>query len=367
MAAKYNPFYRFVCAFAIVFIVVSSCLIGFNFLVDPFSNFHSLHIKNFNAVRHVPDVMIANSRFYKSLQIAHSKPKVVVLGSSRVMAGINPDDLSEMLQEKAVYNAGFHGARFDEIYDFFCHSLYHQPQLKMVFIGIDIFAFQTQRSHHSDGHYNIRTSPYSINNLQIALFSKTGLLASYKTVKENYMHRPFPYFSENGHQLSGNQAELNPITQMGEISYLKNLFTSKEYYKDYTIDPHHLQLFEDLVKECKARNIQLHVFINPSKAIYWEAFHLSNIWEKVEDLKAKLCAIHPLWDFSGYNPITTETFAKHCYDDCSHYSSNIGKHLIAKILGQESFDVGYFLTPENVQLVNKQIRQDRESWGLSHK
>jgi hypothetical protein len=226
--SKPSPFYQFLTVFFSVFATGSLLVIGFNLLVDPYSNFHSIKIKHLNEVRNVTDVLVSDCRFYRSLQISHLKPKVIFLGSSRIMAGINPENLIHMIGEKSIYNAGFHGARFDEIYDFFNHALHFQPELKKVFIGIDFFAFQTSKKKNQEQLYTIKASHYSLNNLQICLFSKKGVIASYKTVLENFFNDPMPYLIENGHQPSGNIKELNPILQMGEATYLKKLYAMRK-------------------------------------------------------------------------------------------------------------------------------------------
>jgi hypothetical protein len=102
--------------------------------------------------------------------------------------------------------------------------------------------------------------------------------------------------------------------------------------------------------------------------MYWECFHINQIWDRVEELKIKLSAIHPIWDFSGYNSITMESLPLETkfYDDCSHYTPKIGNLLIGKILGKENLDCGHLLTPANVRSVNEQIRTDREKWLLTN-
>ncbi|NET72339.1 MAG: hypothetical protein F6K62_15805, partial [Sphaerospermopsis sp. SIO1G2] len=87
-----------------------------------------------------------------------------------------------------------------------------------------------------------------------------------------------------------------------------------------------------------------------------------------ENWKKKLVELTPVWDFSGYNSITTEKLqdVMENYADSSHYTKPVGDLVLNRILGYQAdqvpTDFGVLLTPENIESHLAKIRADREKW-----
>ncbi|GFZ91240.1 hypothetical protein [Okeania sp. KiyG1] len=73
---------------------------------------------------------------------------------------------------------------------------------------------------------------------------------------------------------------------------------------------------------CQENNIKLILFISPSHATQWEAIRATGEWSTFEEWKREVVKITPVFDFSGYNTITTEPIHNDMenYRDNSHYT-----------------------------------------------
>lgn len=339
--------YTFVKRFLLFSLLGIFLVISFNYVVDPF-NIHQPASKSFSLVK--PN---ASTRLSKAWNTIRHKPKTIVLGTSRSIH-INPEKW-ENIDEGPFYNAGFSGASFDEIYDYFLHALYVQPDLKRVFLGIDLFSFNSKRKPQVDFKgERLQTNHFELDDIKEVLLSYRALIHSFADVCN--------IFFEVG--------EKNPIKEMGGDSvYLQQMLSSNEFYKDYTIGMDKINKFQNLVEICKECSIELHVFVCPVKAQYWEFYYQNDLWLPLENLKRLLCAFHPLWDFSGYNPITLETLESEgeaLYHECSHFTVYTGNLLVKRMLGQPSSidSIGYLLFPENVDQTLVKILEQRSQWLL---
>jgi hypothetical protein len=80
-----------------------------------------------------------------------------------------------------------------------------------------------------------------------------------------------------------------------------------------------------------------------------------------------------LWDFSGYNSVTTEPVATpmQYYWDSSHFTERVGGWILTRVMGgtetgQIPADFGVSLTDENVEAHLAAVRADRDSYVRMH-
>lgn len=362
-----NPHRQYLRSFLISFLPLLGLVLFFTVGIDPFSSFHRFEIPHLNAIK---TNVHENMRLYKANRILAEKPTGIMLGSSRVMAGIDPEDLRAITGDKG-YNCGLAAATFEEIYKYFHHALYAQPNLKTVILGLDFFSFNAYEEAKEDlPHFLHGESPLILERLP-ALFSYSALKAGVKTFYNNVRFSPLDVFFANGlfNPAIAGSNDTNPIMPK-EFEYIKAIHKSG-MYREFEISEASLKKFESLVATCKERNITLKVFINPVQAVYWEAMFQHGYWEKMEELKRKLANIHPLWDFGGFNAITTQV--RKCpdnvlYYECSHFRPLLGK-VILDILFDRNFSpiqFGYFLEPETIEENFLVMRQERESWAIAH-
>lgn len=341
---------------SIFFLFLTPLLLGaaiINYAVDPFAIHQSPIVSKCNEVK---VCLESHDRLHKAIEIGRKKPKALFLGSSRVLA-LQSDDFNQT-NGLDFYNAGLRGANFEEIYHYFEHALYHQPDLKLVVIGLDFCAFnQALRPTADFSLERLKGKVVTWRDFNASLFSWDALKSSFITLKSNYYHNP-------------SQVAQNEIVAKGDVAYLK--MTLANDYKSYKTDPKKIQMFKQLVETCKKHSIELKAFFCPMQAIYWEAIYRHNLWPQFEDLKRQLCAIHPIWDFSGFNCVTMrtleETVGESFYYECSHFRPIVGKLMAEKMFDsiQSPKDFGFLLTPSTIEWALEQVRQEAKNWLESH-
>ncbi|MEC4986621.1 MAG: hypothetical protein SAK42_21185, partial [Oscillatoria sp. PMC 1076.18] len=115
-------------------------------------------------------------------------------------------------------------------------------------------------------------------------------------------------------------------------------------------------------------DLPLKVFISPSHATQWKAIELSGLWDEFEQWKQEIVKITSVWDFSGYNSVTTEPISDKMknYLDNSHYSKAVGNLVLNRIFQvQEELipaDFGVLINSQNVKLHLKNIRENQIIW-----
>src|SRR5262249_34550063 len=148
----------------------------------------------------------------------------------------------------------------------------------------------------------------------------------------------------------------------------------------------------DMLRTAQHHGIALHLFIPPSHARQAEIVRILGLeplfhqWlHEVACVVSFRTATEPrqtpvtLWDFSGYNSVTTETIPPFSskdhmrwYDDSVHFSRRTGRAILDKVLdlpaselpGGENF--GAEVTPENVGKHFEQRGIDREHYLAAH-
>lgn len=358
---------RFVKIFLFIFCTLLFLFVVINIAIDPFAIYQFPTIAKFNEVK---VSLIKHERLYKAVELARKKPKAILLGSSRIFAGFDPHDI-EAITGIETYNAALTGCNFEEIYHYFEHALYHQPDLKVVIVGLDFFGFsQNQKVRPGFKLERLKRFPITWEDLTTTLLTRDALKCSFETFKANLYENPIPNVLSNGQQNPEAAASpKNEILAMGQVPYLKNV---KKFYQNWQLDEEKIELFQKLVDQCKNRSIELKFFFSPKSAIYWEVIYRSYLWSSFENLKRKLCAIYPIWDFSGFNCVTTGTLEQEIhqplYFECSHYRPIVGKWMAEKMFNplNRSIHFGVYLTPETIEHALEQMSVQANQWLLTH-
>ncbi len=121
----------------------------------------------------------------------------------------------------------------------------------------------------------------------------------------------------------------------------------------------------------------------------WEVWRIVGIDDEIDNWKRAMVeaneeeaglagrAPFPLWDFSGYNSVTTERLPDageieqimYGYWEGSHYSDAVGVRILDRIFGegsQRGDDFGLQLTSANIDAHLEQIRRGGARYRLAH-
>ncbi|MFZ3591745.1 hypothetical protein ACOI1C_21640 [Bacillus sp. DJP31] len=367
---QYKKWYLYLIICSLISII---CIIIFCFMIDPYKIYNTPTIKHYNLKK-----IESKEYLMKARQVATNKPEVIFLGSSRTRLGLDPDYYYQATGEIA-YNIGLSGANIYEQMRYFDYALKSNPNLKRVIIGLDYEGFNTYRNNtiafvdsRLDTHLLIK------EDLLSTLLSEQSLKDSIKVfidnIKDEQKYTRSVFLPNGSHNESEIVIRNEVLLKNGRNPFYEHLnehLNNEEILKNYKLSDQKLQNFIRLVNLCEVNNIKLDVFLPPVHAIQLEGIRKAGLWNDFERWKKEIVAITPVWDFFGYNSITTKPPINfEFYTDQSHYRKNVGNLIFNSILDIHldavPGDFGIILTKENIDLHLKAIREDRRDWAESN-
>ncbi|MGQ4648282.1 hypothetical protein [Lyngbya aestuarii] len=363
MKSSKNIYHRFNLTFLAVTLPGLLGFGTFNILVDGSGIFNSPKIANFNELK---PAIYSHVRLFKAVGVSRKKPKNIILGSSRSDIGLDPDHPS--LASDSAYNLALVGPNMYEVRRYFEHALANQPELKTVVLGIDFFMFN-ENWHNSPDFDEARLGRKSpkIQDLINASLSLDALDLSKQTVGASVESDAYYLYKSNGlRYVYGNKPD-EPLKVKFE-KMLTEFLRGERAYPNYKSSQSFLNDFRLLVETCKEKNIDLKVFISPIHVTQLEAINTAGVWSEFEDWKRQVVEITPVWDFSGYNSITTEPISNQMknYWDSSHYRKEVGDLILNRLFEVNEKvvpeDFGTLLTTHNIESELEKRSADRVAW-----
>lgn len=335
-----------------------------NFIVDPYDIFR--HNQPFESPLIKPEKS-NHGRLYKTIDIINIKPNVILLGSSRMKQGLNPNHPA-FSKDETVYNLGIDGSNIYELLHYLEHSYINQPNLKRVILGIDHYMFNgLDKRQNNVIEKRLKKRHITFTDLFNTLLSQDALIASKNTLEKNWnSSRTTEHLTYGDNGFFPHRFPKDGKTEWRFRTIIEQYFG---YHVQYKLSEERVNAFQQMVEFCRQHNIELIVFISPSHATQWEALQVTDRWESFEQWKRKMVEITPVWDFSGYNSITTEPIKDVMtnYVDNSHYTPKIGEFVLNRILShnveQVPQDFGVLMTPENIDEHLANVRAEREKWA----
>lgn len=344
-----------------------------NLIVDPYGLFRLLDIVGFNQQKEGVRTKI---RFVKQLELPLRKPNTILMGSSRVHDAINPD--SPALQGLGrVYNYGVDMNRIRETRMFLQHAVLNSD-IKHAVIGLDFFMFNAQQPVNFDfdpSMVGVKVSP--LRYLGSPLFSTDALVDSLKTLRGSVLNPSRREFLANGFRP---QAFLG-LKNYPNIHYYTNwtfLTPSPQktkYYNGMSINEEAYDDFEAILHLCREEGIDLRLYISPAHAsLDGEGIRATKLFDIYEAWKLRITITAEkygvmLWDFSGYNSVTTESVVSpmRYYWDSSHFTQEVGDWVLARIFNSPLAksipkDFGVRLTADGINHHIKSTRYARDRY-----
>lgn len=352
-------FRRFTLAFLAAAIMPMLTVGLVNIAVDPYGVFNTPSLANINQWK--PEKW-KYQRLFKAIAITRLKPVTVFLGSSRTNLGLNPA-YSGLKDHQPAYNLGLNGANTYEALRYLQHTIKNQQNLELVVLGVDFIMFNESLGNQP-GFWEGRLEKQSLmpQDAVNTVFSLDTLSSSQKTLAVNQAKLADDIYYPNGFM------RLQREEKQTIFSFKQALSTYFTVHDSYQLSTQYLEDLKAIVELCQQQNISLVVFISPAHATHWEAIQVAGQWKIFEQWKREVAEIVPVWDFSGYNSVTTEPLSENMtnYIDSSHYSEKVGNLVLSKILSerQEAVpkDFGVLLTPENIESHLAKVRGDRKIW-----
>lgn len=335
-----------------------------NIAIDPYGIVNSPVLAGVNELK--PE-QFNHVRLFKAADTIRIKPKTVILGSSRTDIGLDPKHPA--LVNEPAYNLGLVGPNMYEVRRYFEHAVANQPNLKTVVLGVDFLMFNEnwKNSPDFDESRLEKTSLKAQDFINIS-FSTSALKASKNTIESSLESEAYYLYRPDGlRYVYGN--EPNESLKRKFEKMLGGFLEGEKAYQRHQVSQVHLDSFRKIVEISQEKNIELKVFISPPHATQIEAIRVAGAWSEFEDWKREIVAITPVWDFSGYNSITTEHISDEMknYWDSSHYRKEVGDLILDRLFEREESvipdDFGTLVTTDNMESHLKEIRTEREAWA----
>lgn len=346
-----------------------------NFVVDPQKIFAVVDIKSFNHEK--PFITDGGMRKLKSLEIERGNYDTILLGTSRTLNALYP--LHSAFNSSLVYNAGFPGTNMFEIYKVFQFTK-NNTEISTVMLGLDFLTFSNKRTVSGDFN-DSRFANKNIFSIYIdAILSMENTRKSLITLTKQYST---DISIINGFR-NKRKTDINHRKLFRDI-LTKNFLVNQQTYAGFSYSRDRLDLFRQLVEDCRQKNIKLSLFISPIHARQIEAMRVLNIFPEFQQWKRDLVKIlaedavaNPnkkpifLWDFTGYNSITTEAIPPadskkemKWYWESSHYKKELGDVVLdimfnyPEKMKDAPSDFGVVINSSNIESHLQRIRTEQ--------
>ena len=337
---------------------------GFNVVIDPYDVFNTPNLLGINHSKPRKD---NSDRLFKATDIIRIKPITILIGSSRTKQGLDPNHPA-LENDQPAYNLSLDGLNTYELGRYIEHAVTNQKELDLIILGLDFFMFNTfLENRPSFSENRLEKQNISLVDFVNVTFSSDALLASKETIVDSQKNPP----DNIGYGENGFMPYRNPDPEKTEWRFKNSINVYYGFHAKYQL-PTELTELKKIVDLCQQNQIKLISFISPSHATQWEAIRATGEWSTFEKWKREVVAITPVFDFSGYNSITSEPIHNEMenYRDNSHYTKKIGDLVLNRILSYKKEEVpedfGILINPENVESHLVKIRQDREIWAKNN-
>jgi hypothetical protein len=358
---------------------------GINLVVDPFGVWHVADIRGVNAER----TRDAVGRFAKAHALRMIQPRAIILGTSRTRIGLDPQHPGWAGGARPAYNLATGALTMGEVRDYFELATREAPVSTAV-VGLDLWMFDAARPPNPEYDPGRMRAGGLIRDLP-KLLLVNALKPSWETLVYNHRLATGAARLDVSQHYDGHGA-WNPERP---FEHRKAFMGVNQAYLTVDFFPPPRQVFcladpqsgtdtlaelRDLIAIANRRHVKLALFISPSHARELEVARAAGLWPTYESWKRQVTAIAaaggaPLWDFGGYNSITTERVppldqpkAKmRWYWESAHYKEALGGMILDRISGRPNpdtpADFGVRLTPAGVEAKLAADRAAREAYA----
>ncbi|MEO0540696.1 MAG: hypothetical protein AAFZ80_07505 [Cyanobacteria bacterium P01_A01_bin.105] len=358
-----ESYYRFNGLLALATALPLLGVAAFNVIVNPYGLYPAPVRPGFNQAQ--PNKS-NNMRMFKAADITRLRPNAVFLGSSRTEYGLDP--AHPVFAADNTYNLALGAATPYELRRYLEHALVNQPNLTRVVINVDEFMFNTLNVENpSFAEQRLARRGLWLMDIVNTTLSLDTFNASRRNLRVSKANPDYESYQPDG------QLNLRPIDRQPDKTDYRFRNSIGFYFKAfpgaYQLSDDYLAEFKALIELCQSRGLDYQVYISPSHVTRWEAIRAAGHWPQYEQMKRELAQITPIWDFSGYNSITTERLQPEMdyYIDDSHYTETVGNLVLDRMYDDSAKgvpeDFGVVLTPATVDDHLETINRDRNRWA----
>jgi len=376
-----------------------------NIAVDPWAYFKTPDIAGFNLVK--PELPYYE-RELEAQGLKTLQPKGIVMGASNSDVGLDPEHTSWEVQPGYNVAAGLGSITLaNRLLE---HALVFGTPEKIV-LGLEFGMFHpayqndaginpTSLARNIDGE---RNRDYLGFNFYANAFSLQMLKSSAKTLLANIGKKDAaktyrPALTASGMLDPENFG--NPSWKTYRLHFQNNIaYATRTFWApaeqlasiDIPAEEPTFESYRRILALACENEIELYLLFAPSHAyvlVGQETLGLTDFWERwqhaivtttAEFARETGCPQPPVWDFSGYNEVTTEIISNErgkehfstWYWDPLHYRVEVGNDMLNRMFGKPAInpvfdDIGTVLTPANIDEVIRQKRQGLINYRKNH-
>ena len=373
-----------------------ACLLGtgfFNLFMDPFDLFGMPGWQGVNAEKTQYQKVL---RMAKAHAVRFYRPRGIILGTSRAEY-LDPTHPGWDPDARPVYNLAIQSSRIHEVWHYLRHAQAQRP-LKQVVLALDEFMFSPHilsEQGFDEARLDKIADPWPntawINDLVMALFSFDALKESFLTLVSQSPPSPVIYQDNGARYPNRFQYAIDKVGGHHRL-FVKHVAHGGGNRKKRRAlyDPY--DTFRQIIEFCRQNGIDLRLLINPPHAWYLEKLRLTGTEQEYMDWKRHLVDLlaseareanaspFPLWDFSGFNSVTTEPVPSaqnknakmRWYWEDSHYKTETGHLILDRVFGLDTTelrahpDFGVLLTEANFAAQTQRLQAGYASYRKNH-
>lgn len=375
---------RYLLHFFAATLAIAGLAIGITWFTDPYGIYRD------DAKLSNPEkpLWIANERVFKTVRLTKTASDVVFLGTSRTDIGIGPEH--QVLAGKRLLNLAVFAQNIEESRRLMTGSV-ENSHPGIVVVGLDFFAFNALNPPPSDyvdenfREWRAATLLLSISSLAGAkqvLKAKPNAFPGECCDKHGFRYPTNLETLKGGYKAAFNRSERGFLLDDKWLTYPQCTYAFDNGHGQNMLDH-----YRAMLKLAHRHKIDLRLFISPVHARLLETLTAAGLWQQWETWKRELVSINeqeaaiagktvfPFWDFSGYDPISTETVPPpedqqtlmKWFQDSSHYTRAAGQKIVQRLfVTPAQDDWGKILSSENITEHLQSIRQARHRYELSH-
>lgn len=363
-------------ALAATAIVATIC-----WVIDPLAIYDSPRIDGFNALK---PALKTRSRVFKTVRVANGDWEAIIVGTSRAESAFDPHH--PFFEGKRCFNAALGGQSYDESLAL-VQAAARDGKLRNVVAVLD---FEVANAHYEGSPDFVPDNyrPWRKASLAMSLDVLGQALPTPLRQEREALRRDQALWLPDGRYvfpqpLAGHRA----LALVSESEYLAaNYFRGPSLqYALATRSSQPMERVRALFALVHAHDIGLTLVIAPSHARQSETIAAAGLWHDWETWKRMLVSIDDeearragrpsfaIWDFSGYNEVTTEPFPAlddrkpmRWYYDSSHFTPAAGDRVLDRLSGKEDPAFGVMLTAANIESHLAGTRAARVRWREEH-
>ena len=396
-------------------VLICITTVATNLVVDPFGAYKLVEWTGVNTSK---PAMQRRVKLAKAYDLRHVTPQAIVLGTSRSHIGLRMTHPGWSVALPRRYNSAFDGATTREMYAYLRHAYALQP-VRQVVLGLDTWQL-------GDGPATVRpdfdpslllTSGGYLDRVRLAandirlLANLATVQASFKTLAEQEAGPT--WLAADGQRVGDvffHEAEPSFVKAPGD--YFRHVDQEEVGYKTEQAPPGRIKepmgpgqagsrpaqaetsfdYLARIVTFCREKHVDLRIFLTPAHAHQLEIARQVGEWPKIEKGKRELTSLlaadaaqhpneepFPLYDFSGYSSVTTETVPASgsraemtFYWDSSHFKELVGDWILDRLFDvhaaetEAPIDFGVKLTTGNVDAVNARMHANADAYRSAH-